>query len=122
MDIVIFKDGTIPIGVGKMIATDVGGDDELVERLTHESGSDMHDFVELFVVDDYPYLLVMWHEDDGFTAVTTGNLAQAFAWLNEDVSDEEIATSNMDGKHWAVTVNPGDHEYYRHLFMLDGAA
>lgn len=120
MDILILKDGTIPIGVAKLLAQDVSNEDGLVQQLSHEVGEDLHHVAEVFTVHDAPYLMVAWHEEDGFDATTTENLALAFDWLNHGATEEEIATSQLDGKHWAVTVRPGDHEWYKHLFIIGG--
>lgn len=107
MKVVVVKDGTIPVVVGKVLATD----GELAE--------DIHAYAEVFEVDDdTTALFVGWTEFEGFHVAGLADLNLALRLMNDGASDEAIRGSNIDGRHWAVTYGEGDHESYGHVFWI----
>ena len=121
MRLVILKDGTVPIVVLKQVAEDRfdGLDSEVGDIDGQLQDSDLHQRIQLFEVpDDTTHVGVSWDEFNGFQVYGYTDLATALGALNALASDEAIANSNIDGRHWAVTYDPGDDESYGHVFTL----
>lgn len=117
MKVIVVKDGTVPVVVGKVWATDFGPDGALAE--------DVHEYAEVFeVADDTTALFVGWTDFEGFQVSGFTDLNLALRLMNEGASEKAIAESNIDGRHWSVTYNEDDedHETYGHVFWIGEAA
>lgn len=112
MRVLIVKDGTIPVLVARVLATD-GDTDELEERT---SDGDLG--LEVFEVpDDAEALGVAWHEDDGFTVYAT-TLAE---WLKGSQADDTggpIEPVDIGHLVQSDIAHGEDEHWYSHLFDL----
>jgi len=120
MQVIIVKDGTVPIAVAKVVETD-GEDGKNLDAYLTKHDTDPW-LVESFTVnDDTRFLFVGWSEGDGFDAIGFGDLGKALDYLNEDADPDQVANSNLNGRHWAITYNEaedGEGESYGHVFTL----
>jgi hypothetical protein len=124
MEVIIVKDGTVPVAVAKVVNTDGGVRGGLTDFLeSMDPDGDMHQYVEAFYAGDdgTRYIGVTWADGDGFNVIGFIGLNDALTWLNDGATDEAIADSNLshgDRLHWAITYDPGDDESYGHVFSI----
>jgi len=118
MQVIVIKDGTVPVAIAKVVATD--GEVDVQKHIEAEDvNRDAHQWVESFTVpDDTRFVGVSWDEFMGFQVFGYTSLGEALAALDTFATPEAIANSNIDGRHWAVTYDPGDDESYGHVFTL----
>lgn len=121
MQVVIIKDGTVPIALAKVVETDGEDGANLARFLDREDpNSDINHLVEAFTVPDSSrFVFVGWSEGEGFNVIGCSNLDDALNILNEDATPNAIAESNLNGRHWAVTYGEeSEYESYGHVFTL----
>lgn len=122
MQVIIVKDGTVPIALAKVVETDGPEGSRLPEYLSlwETQGGMTHDVFEVFEVpDDSRFVFVGWTEDEGFNVIGFKNLERALDVLNEDATPDEVANSNINGRHWALTYGRDtEWESYGHVFTL----
>jgi hypothetical protein len=129
MQVIILKDGTVPVVVAKVIATDLEGLPEESEYMTstvqrfiekEDPDGDLNAFIQCFTVTEGSrFIYVTWTEDDGFEVTGFETLARALALLNVDALPAQIAASYLEEGHWSLTYDPGDNEAYGHVFALN---
>jgi hypothetical protein len=118
MQVIIIKDGTVPMAVAKVLRTD-GPFDVQKHIEANDPNSDAHQFVEAFEVpDETRFLGVTWDEFMGFQVQSYTTLGDALNELDEGATGEAIKDSNIDGQHWSVTYDPGENESYGHVFDI----
>lgn len=116
MDILLVKDGTVPLAVARLVAID--GD-----RAEFDKHLETFEDIELqrFEVDDSSkYLIVTWFDGDGFSVFGYPLLAPALESLQEP-SDyfPPSKVESDDGKHFIVTYGDPDGDCgYGHVFTL----
>lgn len=113
MRVLVVKDGTVPILVAKVLATDKppGGWPEGVGDIDHE-------YAELFDIDeeDPEALDIAWADSMGFTVYAT-TIAQWFEDRQADPNGGPISYS--DGQFIQSDIGHGeDEQWYAHLFIL----
>ncbi|HET9671699.1 MAG TPA: hypothetical protein VFQ40_02485 [Actinomycetota bacterium] len=113
MIVAVFKDGTVPVAVAKVIASDHGA--SLNDYADELAGSEAHQHVELFdVPDGSRFLAVTWTDGWGFTVKGFTDGISAIAFI-EDGADR-AADEYEPGRHWNITY--GDDEGYGHVFRV----
>ena len=120
MELVILKDGTIPVMVARVVARDHGADLETYAEELAEG--EAHSYVEVFKVEDgSTYVTVTWDEFSGYTVAGWNRLD----WALDHVADKKHGAPVEEyepGKHWNVTYcdpdGDGDDESYGHVFAI----
>ena len=112
MQLVILKDGTVPVAVAKVLATD--GD--LSDWRDEVANDDAHSYVEVFdVPDDSTAIGVSWADGMGFEVYGHRTLGNALAALTQS-ADSDV--SKYAEGHWGTVYGEGDDESYGHVFTL----
>lgn len=116
MKVLVVKDGTVPILVAKVLYTD------LRDTVFEGVGNIEHEVAELFDVGNIytEALYVCWADGEGFS-VSPVTMSEGFVLL-QDPSDPREPITEVSPGHFVTTVDPGDNEWYAHLFDLRGLA
>lgn len=113
--IAVFKDGTVPVAVAQVVASDHGAE---LSRYAAELGdSPAHEYVELFDVEPGSrYLAVWWTESMGFTVEGYSDELDAL----KAIEDNGRRPTEYGPGHWNITYGAGDNESYGHVFKIGG--
>ena len=118
MDILLVRDGTVPMAIARLLAQD-GTVDDLIEFLADRDGdleAEMHK-----VEDGSTYIGACWFDGDGFTLVGFNDVREAFEWLADDGLGIPVKTETYSPGHWGATYpsgNPDDPRGYGHVFAV----
>lgn len=117
MNVLVVKDGTVPILVAEVLYTDLGDH----ENDEYEGIGDIeHDYIERFSVDGRPEALdISWADGDGFSVYGT----TVADWLKNRQEDEAGGTIEEVSPGHLVqsdTAHGEDEAWYAHLFDLRG--
>lgn len=116
MQVLIVKDGTVPLVVAEVLAHDWG------ELEPYEGIGDIdHDYIEVFEVEGKPEALgVVWADGDGFSVFGT----TIEEWMKDAQADDtggpvEVVNGKAGQLHLVQSeVTSGDERWYSHLFVL----
>lgn len=122
MIVAVFKDGTVPIAIAKVVASDHNANLNHSNRPEGPSygeelaASDAHEYVELFEVpDDTIYLAVTWMDGMGFGVSGFSTLLPALRLIE----DNGRQPTEYGPGHWNITYGSGDDESYGHVFRIE---
>lgn len=116
MDLVLIKDGTVPLAVAKVVARDAAG--TLTTAGEELANSDGHEVAELFQVDNSTrFVSITWFDGLGFSVAGWATEREAI----EDLEDGEPGSAQVYSRgHWGRVY--GDEETddvgYGHVFAL----
>ena len=119
MKVLIVKDGTVPIVVAKIIATDWGPEGAEDGELALDRYGIESDVLETFEVDGEPEALdVTWADGEGFSVYGT-TLAEWFKYRQEDECGGKIEPV-LAPLHFVQSdiCHGEDEHWYSHLFVL----
>ena len=116
MQVIILKDGTVPVALAKVLHTD-GLDARYREEL---SLTGAHNYVETFdLPDDSAAAFVTWQDGEGFNVTGYPVVQEALDALFAFDGDVEPGMAHLvNYGHWSLTYGFGDDESYGHVFTL----